>query len=103
MSAGKKLNTNVIFEDPTTGERVFYKAGDTPDPKYTKLLGDHLFGDAEQVESPDYSKLTVNKLNAEIDDRNEDRDEADKIVPDGATKPHLVAALEADDEKAAAE
>ena len=44
-----------------------------------------------------YQDRTVSDLRAEIDTRNEDRDDEDLIVPDGTKKADLVAALEADD------
>lgn len=48
-------------------------------------------------EEVQYSDLTVADLKAEIDARNEDRDDEDKISKDG-NKGDLVAALELDDE-----
>lgn len=50
------------------------------------------------VEELPYEKRTVNKLKAEIDDRNETRAHDQKIVPAGEKKDDLVAALTADDE-----
>lgn len=41
--------------------------------------------------------LKVDELRAEVERRNEGRDEADQIVPEGTKKADLVAALEADD------
>lgn len=46
-----------------------------------------------------YESQKVDDLKAEIDSRNEGRDEADRIVPDGAKKADLIASLEADDDK----
>lgn len=46
----------------------------------------------------DYNDWKVDDLKAEIDARNDGRDEGDKIVPDGTLKADLVAALELDDE-----
>lgn len=40
---GAKVNANVIWADPVTGDRVVLMAGDTPTPAQRKLLGDHLF------------------------------------------------------------
>lgn len=50
-----------------------------------------------EPEGPTYGALTNANLTAEIDRRNEGRDEADQIVPDGAKKADLIRALEADD------
>lgn len=53
---------------------------------------------ADQQPAPvDYNDLSVNKLKAEIADRNEDRDEDAKIKPDSGSKTDLIAALEVDD------
>ena len=52
--------------------------------------------DGEEIES--YDELSVKELKAEIDARNALLDEEDQIVPDGAKKADLIAALEADDE-----
>lgn len=46
-----------------------------------------------------YESQKVDELKAEIDSRNEGRDEADQIVPDGTKKADLITALEADDTK----
>lgn len=54
--------------------------------------------ESDEDEEVDYNKFTVKELTAEIDARNEDRAEADEIVPDSALKADLVAALVADDE-----
>ncbi|QUW18882.1 hypothetical protein [Agrococcus sp. Marseille-Q4369] len=67
-------------------------------------------GSAEAVESASgkdedtspYAKLTGEKLKAEIDKRNADRDdEAKHIKPEGTKVADLRAALEADDESSA--
>jgi hypothetical protein len=51
----------------------------------------------EEVET--YEQLNVTELKAEIDERNKDREEAEKIqVASNARKGDLIAALEADDE-----
>jgi hypothetical protein len=42
----------------------------------------------------------VADLKAEVERRNEGRDEADLIAPEGTKKADLIAALEADDAKA---
>jgi hypothetical protein len=44
--------------------------------------------------------MTVADLKAELERRNEGRDEADLIAPEGTKKADLIAALEADDAKA---
>jgi hypothetical protein len=58
--------------------------------------------DEEEVEESDeefsYSELKKQELVAEIDDRNKDRAEEDKIViPSGSNKADLIALLETDD------
>jgi hypothetical protein len=53
----------------------------------------------EIVEVETYGELTIPELKAEIDDRNKERDEDDKIKVDSkARKEDLIAALEADDD-----
>jgi len=47
-----------------------------------------------------YERMNVKALQAEIDRRNEDREEEDQIEPEGTKKAQLIAALEADDEDA---
>lgn len=56
--------------------------------------------DVETVEEVEtYEQLNVTELKAEIDERNKDREEAEKIqVASNARKGDLIAALEADDE-----
>lgn len=44
-----------------------------------------------------YGGMVKKELQAEIDKRNQDRNEADQIKPDGTKNDDLVAALEADD------
>lgn len=51
-----------------------------------------------EEEEVDYSDLTVPELKAEIDARNDGREDDDKIAPASSKKDDLVAALEADDE-----
>lgn len=50
------------------------------------------------TEPSGYKSLKADELKAEIDKRNEGREEADQISPEGK-KEDLVAALEADDSK----
>lgn len=58
----------------------------------------------EDEDEVDYSKFTKKELLAEIDRRNEEReDEEDHIVPENDKNDTLVAALEADDEDNAEE
>lgn len=54
-------------------------------------------------EEIDYNDLKVDELNAEIDARNEEKDEDEQIVPESSKKADLIAALVADDEAAASE
>jgi hypothetical protein len=46
----------------------------------------------------DYSTWTVDTLNAEIDRRNADLEEDERIAPEGRKKDDLISALEADDQ-----
>lgn len=55
-------------------------------------------GDATATESTGYGDLKVAELKAEIDRRNEGRDEADLLSTDGK-KDDLIATLETDDNK----
>lgn len=56
-------------------------------------------GPPEPEGDPEYSSRSTNsELEDAIAKRNEGRDEADLIVPDGTTKAALLAALAADDE-----
>lgn len=55
-----------------------------------------LTDDVEIVDEP-YNKWKVNELNDEINARNAEREDVDKIVTAGTNKADLVAALEADD------
>lgn len=56
--------------------------------------------DEDEPEAEDYSgkEWTVDSLTAEIDSRNEERDEDDQIVPDTGKKADLIKALLEDDE-----
>lgn len=49
------------------------------------------------AESEGYEALKITDLKAEIDRRNEDREDADLITPPGAKKADLIEALQADD------
>lgn len=65
-------------------------------PKYTpEALGDAA-SDVPPTELPPYGDRKVKELEAEIDARNEGRDE-DELISKSGNKPDLVAALEADD------
>lgn len=56
-------------------------------------------GSDDEEDEVDYHDLSVAALKAEIEARNEDREEDDQIeVSKGAKKDDLIAALEADDE-----
>lgn len=61
-------------------------------------------GETDEEETDEefsYSELTKTELTSEINDRNKDREEEDKIVvPSGAKKDDLIALLEEDDEAA---
>lgn len=52
----------------------------------------------EDGEVSEYEKMTKAQLQAEIDSRNEDREDEEKITPGGTRNVDLIEALEADDE-----
>lgn len=54
----------------------------------------------QAIEDGDYEAkgVTAKLLQDEIDRRNEEREDDDKIVPDGTKKADLIAALQADDD-----
>jgi len=62
-------------------------------PNWVRIDGSSAAEDAASV----FAEMTVADLSAEIDRRNEGRDDDAQIVPEGAKKAYLVAALIADD------
>ena len=71
--------------------------GDAGQVKFWNDLG-YAGGDASDAGSKGYDGLKVDELKAEIERRNEGRDDADLLSSDGK-KADLIAALEADDNK----
>lgn len=45
--AGKKLAQAVYVSDPETGESTFYDAGDTPEARFAKHIGEHAYTAAD--------------------------------------------------------
>lgn len=76
--------------------------GDPLDPEYPGLVSSDSEDD-EDEETSNYSSMDKAELEAEVESRNEDRLDEDKIVVEGTgsggkvTKKDLLAALEADD------
>ncbi|MEU4772961.1 SAP domain-containing protein [Micromonospora sp. NPDC023644] len=86
------------FINSETG--VVVSVADDKDERFASRLwspydGSQAGGDAEGAEG--YDAMKVADLRAEIERRNEGRDEADLLSLDGR-KPDLVAALKADDD-----
>ncbi|HET6816881.1 MAG TPA: hypothetical protein VFH66_06605 [Mycobacteriales bacterium] len=81
-----------------TGERVYtFETDDAKVADRLRKVDDYGITEVDGGEGG-YSKQKVADLQAEIDRRNEGRDEADQIAPEGEKKADLIAALEADDE-----
>lgn len=102
---GKVLNNTVHVLGDDGQYHIFGPEDEVPD-EYAEKIGDHAWVDEPDVaprgrqsdtDGQSYEKLTVNKLKAEIDDRNEDREPENQIVPDSQLKADLIAALEFDD------
>lgn len=91
---GRKLRETVVSAG------VIYPAGTDEKDVEGKVTADVWDGDTDSSDGGDtgYAGMKVADLKAEIDKRNEGRDEGDLIEPDEpGNKPELVAALEADD------
>lgn len=91
-----RLTANVVVAHPKTGEPTVLVADSELPSWATELVGEHVLTDDEPG---GYGSMKVDELKAEIDSRNEGREEADLIPSDGR-KADLIAALEADDESA---
>lgn len=93
----------IVFADDIDGDfEVEDEADDDEDNSGESdedTEGDEEDSEDEEVEEIDYEAYKVPELVAEIEARNEDREEADQIVPDTSKKSDLIAALIADDEK----
>ena len=98
-----KLIEGTVVPDPKTSEPVHLVAGSDVPEWASGLVGAHLLAEdatepeAGEGKAVDYSKLTVAELHELIEDRNTERDEAEKVVAAGAKKDELIAALVADD------
>ena len=100
------LTTNVLVRNPDGNAEVLLEGSVLPDWAIG-LVGEHaLDGTPEPAESKDdkpaspYKPLKKDELQALIDERNASRDGASRITPEGANREHLIAALEADDQRA---
>jgi hypothetical protein len=89
------LNGNTIVVNPETGAGVVLLAGDEVPDWAESLIGDHLVDDSSAA----YESMKVAELKAEIDKRNDGRED-DALLPVEGKKDDLVAVLEADDESA---
>ncbi|MCX5119220.1 SAP domain-containing protein [Micromonospora sp. NBC_00362] len=79
-----------------TENKVVVSVADHKDKRFASPLWEAYTGSDSAPAAEGYEALTVPKLKAEIERRNADRDEADRVSSEGR-KPDLVAALEADD------
>lgn len=93
------LTQNTLVRKPDTGEVVVLNAGEDVPEWAVSQVGSHLTSDEvdDNVEDGGYESMTVADLRAEIESRNEGREEGDLIPSDGK-KADLVAALAADDD-----
>lgn len=93
-----RLIANTLVRMPDTGEIVVLNAGEDVPEWALSLVGDHIVDADDDNDAEDgYESMTVADLRAEIESRNEGREEADLIPSDGK-KADLVAALDADDD-----
>lgn len=83
------------FRQTQTG--VVFSVSDDKDSRYAGELFETYDGDGSEPNS--YAAMRVADLKAEIDKRNQDREEAD-LLPAEGKKADLIAVLEADDEDA---
>ncbi len=99
--AGRKLKANVWV----AGD--LYKAGSTPSKEIAELITNpKAWGGLDRVEpatpeEPPAKPPTKAELLAEVEKRNEGREDDAKIVPASEKNADLEAALKADDEKSA--
>ncbi|MET7867977.1 SAP domain-containing protein [Micromonospora taraxaci] len=75
---------------------VVVSVADHKNERFASPLWEAHTGSESAPAAEGYDAMTVPKLKAEIDRRNEGRDEADRVSSEGK-KADLVAALEADD------
>lgn len=92
------LTQNTLVRKPDTGEVVVLNAGEDVPEWAVSQVGDHIVSaDDDNGGEGGYESMTVADLRAEIESRNEGREEEDLIPSDGK-KADLVAALSADDD-----
>ena len=93
------LTQNTLVRKPDTGEVVVLNAGEDVPEWAVSQVGSHLTSDEGDDSGGEdgYESMTVADLRAEIESRNEGREEEDLIPSDGK-KADLVAALAADDD-----
>ncbi|WP_346007460.1 SAP domain-containing protein [Janibacter terrae] len=91
------VSQNTLVRKSDTGEVVVLNAGEEVPEWAVSQVGDHLVDADDQGEEGGYESMTVADLRAEIESRNEGREEAD-LVPSDGRKADLVAALNADDD-----
>ena len=104
MSAARKvLRYTLIVRHPDSDAPTAVLAG-KPVPKWAKdlvhaddLVDGEASDDSDSTEPKGLSDLTVAELKAEVEKRNEGREDDAKIAPESQKKDDLVAALEADD------
>jgi hypothetical protein len=101
----RRLRENTVVVDESGAAVPLLADSEVPDWAESQV-GDHLLeaedgSEAEDGDGP-YEGVNVKTLKAEIARRNEGRDADQHIVPEGARRPELVAALVADDERIAA-
>lgn len=100
-----KFTKYVVLIDPKTGLSVSCAPGEEV-PEWA-TVGEHVTdggpsapaapAEGAAQDAAEYDEWSVNELREEIANRNEGRDEDDRIVPGGRNKDDLVAALLADD------
>lgn len=96
----KVLNKTLAVRNPETLEAVALVEGsELPDWATDLVHADDLGDGGSGDGASSYSGMKKAELEAEVEKRNADRDDADKVVVEGkGTVADLVAALEADDE-----
>ena len=118
MAGGKQLAVTglaVVLKTVSGGEQYLYRdalvgEGFTKE-SVKRAIDNGLVSevDAPEVEASEEGKekplddFTKAELEAEIEKRNEGRQDDAKVVAEGPNKPELLAALKADDERLAAE
>lgn len=93
------LTQNTLVRKPDTGEVVVLNAGEDVPEWAVSQVGGHLTSDEVDDNGGEgvYESMTVADLRAEIESRNEGREE-ENLIPSDGKKADLVAALAADDD-----